>query len=232
MIEPNRIYQGDAFDLLTQIDGGSIDLVVTDPPYNIRKAKWDDIPHYVEWCGRWLAECERVLKPTGVMYFFHSELSEIAKLMEWIRLNTRFTYRSFLIWQKPNYMNYIYADRSADRPGVPRRFVNVCEYVLHYTLGSNAAGRSRYTHNIDRDHCNVVRMPAPSGRKLRVHPTQKPEGLIRRLIRVSSAPGDIVLDPFAGSGTTCAAAETEGRRWIGIERDAAFAEIARRRCNR
>lgn len=98
-----KLYKGDCLELLKDIPDKSIDLVLTDPPYNIKKADWDNIPDYINWCGKWLLECQRVLKDNGTLYFFHNDMVQIAQLMEFIRLNTDFKFNSFCIWDKGDF---------------------------------------------------------------------------------------------------------------------------------
>ena len=85
-----ELHNGDCLELMKDIPDGSVDLVLTDPPYNIGKAKWDKIPDYINWCGKWIKECERALKNNGSFYFWHNDMPQIAQLMEWMRQNTKF----------------------------------------------------------------------------------------------------------------------------------------------
>ena len=78
----------------------SVDLIIADPPYNIGKADWDKIPDYIEWCGKWLLECQRLLKDNGSFYVFHNDMEQIADLMLWIRENTEFVFKQFIVWNK------------------------------------------------------------------------------------------------------------------------------------
>ena len=85
-MELDVIYNQDCLEGMKLIPDDSIDLIVTDPPYNIGKAKWDKIPNYIEWCGKWFIECQRVLKDNGSFYWWHNDMVQIAQLMEWLRL--------------------------------------------------------------------------------------------------------------------------------------------------
>ena len=94
----------DAFELLRGLPDGSVDLVLTDPPYNIGKNKaWDRIDNYVEWCGAWLSECQRVLRDNGQLIFWHNDMQQVAELMSWIGGHLSFVFNSFCFWHKPNY---------------------------------------------------------------------------------------------------------------------------------
>ena len=126
---------------MKKIPDGSVDLVLTDPPYNIGKAKWDKIPNYVEWCGKWFIECQRVLKDNGSFYWWHNDMPQIAQLMEWLRANTGFVFNSFIVWDKGDFRAL-----SWKNPGDGnnlRSWFNVCEYCLSYTL-QDAYGLNHY----------------------------------------------------------------------------------------
>lgn len=99
----NYLLKGDCIELLKTLPDKSVNLVLTDPPYNISKADWDKIPNYVEWCGKWILETQRVLKDNGSFYFFHNDMEQIAQIMEYIRLNTDFKFNSFCIWDKGDF---------------------------------------------------------------------------------------------------------------------------------
>lgn len=127
-----QLMHGDCLELMQTVPDKSVDLVLTDPPYNIGKAKWDKIPNYIEWCGKWFIECQRVLKDNGSFYFWHNDMVQIAQLMEWIRLNTRFVFNSFIIWDKGDFRAL-----SWKNPGPEsdlRSWFNTAEYCLYYTF--------------------------------------------------------------------------------------------------
>ena len=127
-----ELIQGDCLEKMKDIPDGSVDLVLTDPPYNIGKAKWDKIPDYINWCGKWIKECERVLKDNGSFYFWHNDMAQIAQLMEWIRQNTKFVYNSFCIWDKGDFRALAWKNPSEDNN--LRSWFNICEYCLFYTF--------------------------------------------------------------------------------------------------
>ena len=132
MIELNRIYNGDCLEGMKRIPDKSIDLIVTDPPYNIGKAKWDKIPNYGEWCGKWFIECQRVLKDNGSFYWWHNDMVQIAQLMEWLRNNSRFVFNSFIVWDKGDFRALSWKNPS-DVSNL-RSWFNTCEYCLFYTF--------------------------------------------------------------------------------------------------
>lgn len=331
MTEPYTLYHGDCFDFLPTIPDGSVDLVLTDPPYNIGvKTKkngkdivneWDRIGDgYVDWCIDWLSECARVLKPTGVLYFWHNEMNQIAELLEAIRRRTPLVFISFCIWDKGDaFRAQAWQNRRDDGDGALRMWFNVCEYCLHFFNCPDGGGPSgktglerilsnpacfaplkswyadeiarlgltskdiakKYTevtgrppymlrhyfqnsqfeiptkavydsvyrvlgfrreyedlrreyedlrnfHRVDKWHCNVWHLP-PLPSTDRLHTCQKPLKLLERLVKVSSPPGGVVLDPFMGSGSTGVAAMMTGRKFLGSELDPHFFEVSKRR---
>ena len=127
-----ELMQGDCLELMQAIPDKSVDLVLTDPPYNIGKAKWDKIPNYIEWCGKWFKECERLLKDNGSFYFWHNDMVQIAQLMEWIRQNTRFVFNSFCVWDKGDFRALSWKNPS--EASNLRSWFSTCEYCLYYTF--------------------------------------------------------------------------------------------------
>ena len=144
MIELNKIYNMDCLDGMKLIPDDSIDLIVTDPPYNIGKAKWDKIPNYIEWCGKWFIECQRVLKDNGSFYWWHNDMVQIAQLMEWLRVNTEFVFNSFIIWDKGDFRALSWKNPSDDSN--LRSWFNTCEYCLFYTF-QDKTGLSKVLKN-------------------------------------------------------------------------------------
>ncbi|MEF9975049.1 MAG: DNA methyltransferase, partial [Clostridia bacterium] len=124
---------GDALEKLKAIPDGSVDMVLTDPPYNSGKAEWDKIPNYVQWCVTWLKECGRCLKPNGVLYFWHNNVSLIAELLCAVHGQTELVLQSFCVWDKSeNYRFRTWANRDPDGAFAPRSWFNTCEYCLHF----------------------------------------------------------------------------------------------------
>lgn len=140
--------RGDCLELMREIPDGSVDLVLTDPPYNVgvretrdgrtETAAWDKIDGYIDWSVSWLLECQRVLRPTGVLYFFHNDMDQIAELLHAIRRRTRLALISFCVWDKGDtFRARSWADRDPEGDTAPRSWFSVCEYCLHFF---NAAG--------------------------------------------------------------------------------------------
>jgi DNA modification methylase len=113
----------------------SVDLVLTDPPYNISKAEWDKWKRkedYIEWMGQIFKECERLLKDNGSFYFFHNDMMQMVDLMKWIKDNTKFVFNSFITWDKGNFRSLAWKNPS-DKSNL-RSWFNSCEYIMYYTF--------------------------------------------------------------------------------------------------
>jgi site-specific DNA-methyltransferase (adenine-specific) len=193
----NRILHGDCVDVMGQMPDNSVDLVLTDPPYlvNYHDREGRSIQNDVnaDWLKPSMAEVYRVLKQNRLMLCFYG-WTKVDKFFDaW--LGAGFKPVGHLVFRKS------YSSKS--------RFLRY-EHEQAYLL---AKGRPPLPKQPLAD---VMDMPY-SGNKL--HPTQKPVPVLASLIRSFSLPGEIVLDAFAGSGSTCAAAALTGRRYIGIELD-------------
>jgi len=129
------IIHGDCREVLPRILDKSIDLVITDPPYNIKKADWDKIPNYIEWCGKWLKLVENSLANNGSFYLFHNQIPTIAELMCWIKVNTNFIFKQFIVWNKRfnEAGNKGFLDGFVVPDGL-RNYQQMAEYILFYTF--------------------------------------------------------------------------------------------------
>ncbi|MEV4887523.1 site-specific DNA-methyltransferase (adenine-specific) [Chitinophaga ginsengisegetis] len=243
----HTIIHGDALQALqTLVPDHSVDLIFADPPYNIGKnfnghiEKWDTEEEYLNWCYQWLDLCIRKLKPAGSFY---------------VMTATQFMpYFDIYLRQKINILSRIVW--SYDSSGVQARkyFGSMYEPILfcvndknNYTF--NAAdilieaktGAKRklidYRKSTPAAY-NTQKVPGNVWDFARVryrmdeyenHPTQKPIALLERIIKASSNPGDIILDPFSGTFTTCAVAKELGRNCIGIEMQEEYVKIGLRR---
>lgn len=244
--ETDTIFHGDCVEILSGMECGSVDLIFADPPYNIGKKFgdfvdcWPSIPEYAAWCSEWLEECLRILKPTGSMYVMTSTQA-MPYVDVWLR--ERIHILSRIVW------NY-------DSSGVQAKkcFGSLYEPILHcvkdkknYTFNSSdilveaRTGAVRklidYRKDVPKPY-NNKKVPGNTWYIPRVryrmpeyeeHPTQKPEALLERIILASSKTGDLVLDPFGGSFTTCAVAQRLNRRSVGIETQSEFVKIGLRR---
>lgn len=242
----DQVLEGDCLEVMARLPAASVDLVFADPPYNLQLRQelwrpnmtrvdpvddeWDrfaDFAAYDAFTRAWLGACRRVLKPTGLLWVIGSyhNIHRIGAILQdlgyWV-LNS-------VIWIKTNPM--------PNFRGV--RFTNAHETLIL----SQAERNSTYTFNYqamkalndDLQMRSDWYLPLCTGKeRLKVdgrkaHSTQKPEALLYRVISSSSNPGDVVLDPFFGTGTTGAVARRLHRRWIGIEREPAYVELARQR---
>jgi modification methylase len=242
-----RIILGDSLEALKTLASASADLVFADPPYNLQLERellrpnntrvdgvhqdWDKFSSfsaYDAFSRAWLAECRRILKPDGAIWV-------IGSYHNIFRLGTALQDLGFwllndVIWRKTNPMPNFRG----------RRFTNAHETLIWASRGE----ASRYTFNYEalkafNDDVQMrsdwlipicsgpERLKDEGGRK--AHPTQKPEALLARVLLAATNPGDLVVDPFFGTGTTGAAAKRLGRRFIGIERDPDYARAAEER---
>jgi site-specific DNA-methyltransferase (adenine-specific) len=249
-----ELWRADALDFLRAQPAGSVRLVVADPPYAIDKAEWDEFESlevYVDWCDAWLAEVQRVLTDDGSAYVcgFSEILAEVK-----VRSARRFPGGCrWLIWAYRNKANlgndwgrshesllHLRNGRrvvmNVDAVRVPyndhtRRYPERVQAVTSQ-YGGASARRDRWTpHPLGAKPRDVLEVPTICNgmAEKTAHPTQKPEELLRRLVLASSDEGDLVLDPFCGSGTTLVVAERHQRRWLGADADARYVGVARER---
>ena len=227
--------------LLGALPDASIDCVWTDPPYflsnggttcqagrriKVDKGRWDQsagVSADHAFNRTWLSECYRVLKPSGSIWVTGTHHVYFSVGMAMLELGFRLL--NDIVWEKPN-----------PPPNLGCRcFTHSTEMILWASKAAKG-GRERYTFNYDdmkqlnggRQMKNVWRFTAPGKdeKSHGKHPTQKPLGLIERCLLASTSPGDHVLDPFCGSGSTGVAALGCGRNFIGSEIDAEYARVA------
>jgi len=245
------LYQGDSICWLASLAEASVDLVFADPPYNIKKADWDNFDsqaHYIEWSMRWIAQASRVLKPEGSLYVcgFSEILADLRH-----PASKYFKHCRWLVWHYKNKANLgndwgrshesIIHFRKSDATKLNIDDVrtpygaHTLKYPSHPQADSSAYGKGA---NKPRGHWT----PHPKGAKPKdvidipttcngmgektPHPTQKPEELLRKFVLASSNQGDLVIDPFSGSGTTLVVAEQLKRRWMGCDLDAQYNQWA------
>lgn len=240
------VYRGDCLDVLEAIEDRSVDLIFADPPYNIGKRfgdfrdSWPSDFAYAEWCFQWLSLCIDKLKSNGSMYIMTST-EAMPYLDIWLR--QRLSVLSRIVWhydssgvQAKKYYgslyepilfcvrdekNYVFnaADIEVEaRTGSVRKLIDYRREVPAPYKTTKVPGNTWYIPRVR------YRMP-----EYEEHPSQKPEALLERIIKASSNPGGLVLDPFAGTFTTCAVAQRLGRRTIGIEMQAEYIKIGLRR---
>lgn len=249
----NEVIHGDCLAEMRRLESGSVQLVVADPPYfNVLSADWDqqwtEARAYLDWSLEWIGEAMRVLREDGLLYcfgqlgkrehvFLHlmSEATRVHQfhdLITWDRVvgyNERrdsFTPASelALVLRKG-------AAPKFDKDAVREPYdAGTIEKYMRDRRYSDPVARRRHLEQ-GKFATNIWRVPSLKGasREKCGHPSQKPLRLIERVVLSSSARGDLVLDPFLGSGTTAVVAARHGRRWLGIERDATYVQLARAR---
>lgn len=242
----NQILHGDCIEILKSLPESSVDLIFADPPYNLQLRNdlyrpdmskvaavndgWDqfeDFKSYDVFTSNWLRACQCVLKDTGTIWVIGSyhNIYRVGAIMQ----DLGFWILNDILWIKNNPM--------PNFRGV--RFTNAHETMIwaqkkkgtKYTFNH----QSTKALNDDLQMRSDWTIPLVTGKKriksngTKAHSTQKPEGLLYRVIMASSNVGDVILDPFFGSGTTGAVAKKLGRNWIGIERDKKYVKVAQQR---
>jgi len=233
----HAVIVSDVLDLLPEIPDQSIDLIVCDPPYNLDIATWDSFGRYVDWAAKWLEEIPRLLADTGNfvifggMQFQDEKGGDLLELIQYLRKNSPLRMVNFIVWHYKSGMS------------AHRFFANRHEEIVWFSK------TKKYTFNLDdvrirydkktleaylrdprlnpdnvrkgKNPGNVWDIPRLNANaKERVgHPTQKPVAVIERLVKGLSNPGDIVLDFFAGSGTTTRVCIEQGRHSIAADVD-------------
>ena len=156
---------GDVLEELRKLPDRSVDLVLTDPPYNIgvttqrdnrkKVCEWDKIQNYADWMLEWLKECQRILKENGVLYFWHNDMAQIAELLERIKHETDFELISFCIWDKGEaYRARSWLNRDPEGDTALRSWFNRCEYCLHFFRSPKSADGSWRHTGLDKINSN------------------------------------------------------------------------------
>jgi len=241
----NRIIQGDALELLKTFPDDSIDLIVTDPPYFISQkgnnisrknlsskahkrnsdikldfGEWDhfdDDKAFLEFTENWFKECVRILKPKSWIYIFFDK-QKVGYFDLFLAPKYGIKARTIFVWAKTN-------------PVPSFRKVNWISSTEFAWVGSK--GESKIKNFLtQKEMYNYALTPNKSAYGKTEHPTEKPESVITRFIKASSSEGDIVLDPFVGSGTTAVVAKKFNRKYIGIENSPTYCKTAEERLRR
>jgi modification methylase len=239
----NQILEGDCIAAMKALPAACIDMVFADPPYNLQLGgelfrpeggrvdavtqdwdKFDTLSHYDAFSKAWLKEARRILKPNGTLWVigsYHNIFRVGAALQDegfWI-LND-------IIWRKVNPMPNFKGTRftNAHETLIWASTSETSKYTFNYramkTLNDELQMRSDWSFPI----CGGQERIKRNGTK--AHPTQKPEALLYRILLACTKPGDVVLDPFFGTGTTGAVAKRLGRHFIGIEREPVYVDVA------
>lgn len=236
-----QIFWGDALDIIGEFDENHFDMIFVDPPYflsnggvtcfngkmaPVDKGKWDiskGVKEDHDFVLKWLSLCKRVLKPNGTIWI--SGTHHIIYSVGYALQELGFKILNDIVWFKPN-----------ASPNLS------CRYFTHSTeilLWATKDKHSRYTFNYkllkalnnDRQMRNMWVIPPPKKNEkiLGKHPTQKPEALLNLIILASTNEGDLILDPFLGSGTTGVVVLRNNRKFIGIEKEIQYIEMSIKR---
>ena len=247
-IKTDVVLRGDCIEVLKGLPDACVDMVFADPPYNLQLGgdllrpdnskvdavddDWDQFESFAAYDAftrAWLGECRRVLKPEGSIWVIGS-YHNVFRLGAAIQ-DLGFWVLNDIIWRKSNPMPNFKGTR----------FTNAHETLI---WAARSREQKRYTFNYDalkafnedtqmRSDWTLAlctgeeRLKDDEGKK--AHPTQKPEALLHRVLLAATRPGDVVLDPFFGTGTTGAAAKRLGRHFIGVEREENYAKLAEKR---
>ena len=238
-----QILSGDCIEAMRGLPSASIDMIFADPPYNLQLGgdlarpdgshvdavtdawdKFDSFATYDRFTREWLAQARRILKPSGSLWVigsYHNIFRVGAQMQDmgfWI-LND-------IVWRKANPMPNFKGTR----------FTNAHETLIWASMGEKAKYTFNYrtmkTLNDELQMRSDWVLPICGGQErirkdgVKAHPTQKPEALLYRVMLATTKPGDVVLDPFFGTGTTGAVARRLGRQWIGCERESVYRDVA------
>ncbi|PKB25021.1 modification methylase [Novosphingobium kunmingense] len=238
-----RILDGDCVEAMRSLPGASVDMIFADPPYNLQLGgdlsrpdgshvdavtdhwdQFDSFAAYDKFSREWLTEARRVLKPNGSLWVIGS-YHNIYRLGAMLQ-DMGFWILNDIVWRKSNPMPNFKGTR----------FTNAHETLLWCSMGEKAKYTFNYramkTLNDELQMRSDWVLPICGGQERlkkgghKVHPTQKPEALLYRVMLATTNKGDVVLDPFFGTGTTGAVAKRLGREWIGCEREGLYREAA------
>ena len=246
-LNKNTIIEGECVDVLSRLPDNSVDLIFADPPYNLQLGagltrpdqsvvdgvtdawdQFDSFDAYDLFTHQWLSECRRVLKDNGAIWVIGSyhNIFRVGTVLQ----DAGFWIQNDIIWRKSNPMPNFKGTR----------FQNAHETMIWAGKSDKSKVTFNYdalkTFNEDKQMRSDWLIPiCAGGERLKgedgkkAHPTQKPEALLQRILLASSKPGDVVLDPFSGTGTTAAVAKKLGRAFVGIEQDPAYVRLSRAR---
>lgn len=243
--EWGSLFFGDSIAWLASLPSASVNLIFADPPYNIRKADWDSFESqeaYIKWSMEWISEASRVLVDDGSLFI--CGFSEILADLKHPSMRY-FSSCRWLVWHYKNKANLgqdwgrshesimhlrkleggrinvddlriPYGAHTLKYPGHPQ--------ALSSAFGGTKARADWTPHPLGAKPKDVIEIPTTSNgmAEKTPHPTQKPEELVRKFVLAASRPGDVVLDPFSGSGTTAVAAQQLGRRWLACDQSAEY----------
>ncbi len=255
-MKTNYIVHGDCIETLEQFEANTFQLVIADPPYFqvLLEEGWDNQwrndADYLDWSLRWIRECKRVMKDDGLLYIF-GQLGKREHI--WLHVSSLATkelqFHDMIIWDRaigynerydsftPCYEMILALRKSDDaKPYFNKDAVRLPyndDKIQTYLRDKRYKDKEARLAHLEKGKyaTNILRVPSLKGssKEKAGHPSQKPMKLIEQLILSSSRPNDVVLDLFSGSGTTALLAEQFGRKWIGIETNKEYIDIANAR---
>ncbi|MBN2714728.1 MAG: site-specific DNA-methyltransferase [Deltaproteobacteria bacterium] len=227
MNEDIKIVQGEAVDVMGQMADASVDLIIADPPYNLGKDYGNNhdqmgFDAYLSFTRAWLGQAHRILREDGTLYVFMG-VRFVSYLYDILDRELEMHFNSWICWHytqglgrkkgfSPRHDDILMFTKSSrfqfhlDAVRVPQKYYR----ARNNMRGANPGDVWQFSHV---HYCNTNRQP---------HPTQKPEGLMARMVLASSQKGNLVVDPFVGSGTSARVCQQLGRRCIGIEMNPSF----------
>ena len=248
MLAMNKIYHGDCLVLLKEIESNSVDLILADPPYGIKKDfgngdGWSLTKHHewFDWMKKWLTESKRVLKPNGSLFVYgiHHNIGYIQTYLYDIGLH----YGRLFIWHYEN--NFSTYKRAPAAKYEPLLWFYKGKNYTYHTIREPYKSTERLKNKIIKNGKvwtpnplgkhggDVWKIPTLAGKRFEKekveHPTQKPLAICDRIINHFSNIGDTVLVPFAGSGSECVSAIKNKRKFIGFELNQKYIKIANQR---
>jgi DNA modification methylase len=253
-MKTNRIIHGDALAELKKLPAACAQSIIADPPYfNVLEdeawdTQWKTAADYLAWCDAWVADSMRVLRDDGLAFIF-GQLGkrEHTFLHLMSRLSQQHRFHDLIIWDRavgyderrdsftPQYEMVLVlrigekAKFNKDAVRIPYDEKTIAQYLKDPRYKDMEARKAHLEKG--KYATNILRIPSLKGASKEKcgHPSQKPLQLIEKLIACSTDTGDLVIDPFLGSGTTAVAAQKNGRQWLGIEKDAKYIQIAQSR---
>lgn len=239
----NKIINDDCINILKQVPDSCVDMTFADPPFNLKKKynNYDDakeVQDYLDWCNIWLSEMVRITKPSGAIFvhniprwlsYFSQYLNKIAYFKHWIAWDSPSAPLGKTLL--PNHYGILYFTKAKLRKDfkffdirMPHPRCRVCKEFLKDYGGKKALAHG-FGPLLSDVWSDIHRIRHKKRRD--EHPCQLPIPLLERLILMTTEENDIVLDPFVGTGTTAVAAKKLGRKYIGVEQDKKYANIAR-----
>ena len=254
IIGNGRLIEGDVLDILPQLPSDSVQTIIADPPYfqvlgNDWDNAWKNEKEYLQFTVDWVKACRQVLREDGLLYVFgqlgkreHVWLHVCSRLAQVMQFHDKIIWDRAVGYQRkdsfsPQYEEILVLKKNAEsKPYFDKDAVRIPydkETIQSYLRDKRYKNKEAREQHLLKGKCatNIIRVPSLKGSsKEKVgHPCQKPLALVEQLIASSSRPGDIILDPFMGSGTTAVIVEKTGRKWIGIEKEGEYIAMTKKR---